>query len=137
MKIAIVSAPYYQAVARELLLGAEEALNAADAEVTVFEVAGALEIPGAIARLADRGYFDGFIALGCVIRGETSHYDVVAGESARALMDLTVTRRLAIGNGILTTEDMDQALERARRHRLNKGRDAVCGCLSLINIAKA
>lgn len=137
MRIALVCAPYYKQVSDELEAGAREALAPLKAEVERYEVAGALEIPGAIARLAATGRFDGFVALGCVIRGETAHFDIVAGESARGLMDLTIREKLAIGNGILTTEDMDQALVRARRHQLNKGRDAVMGCVSLMDIAKA
>ena len=79
---------------------------------------------------------DGYVALGCVIRGETSHYDIVAGESSRALMDLAVERRLAIGNGILTVEDERQAWARARRAELDKGGGAAQACLAMIAIAR-
>ena len=83
---------------------------------------------------ADSGRYDGFLALGCVIRGETSHYDYVCGESARGLMDLSITRRLAIGYGILTVENGDQAWARARVSEKNKGRDAAEACLAMVNL---
>ena len=83
---------------------------------------GALEIPPAIAMASERGRYDGYVALGCVIRGETSHYDIVAGESARALMNLAVERGLPIGNGILTVDTGDQAMVRAKVSEKNKAR---------------
>src|SRR4051812_17950677 len=91
---------------------------------------GALEIPAAIALAAD--HYDGFIALGCVIRGETYHFEIVANESARGLMELSVHRGLCIGNGILTVENEEQALGRARRDESDKGGDAARACLALI-----
>lgn len=132
MRVALVTARYYEDVSRELEAGASLYLADQGARVDLIEVPGALEIPGAIARLADTLRYEGYVALGCVIRGETSHYDIVAGESARAIMDLTVTRKLAIGNGILTTENRDQALVRARLSQKNKGADAARACLSLM-----
>lgn len=132
--VLIVEARYYEAVSELLAKGALAALDAADARVARVQVPGALEIPGAIA-LAEReapGRYDGYVALGCVIRGETSHYDIVAGESARALMDLTLFDGVALGNGILTTETEEQALRRADPAGKNKGRDAVEACLALI-----
>src|ERR1051326_8293249 len=91
---------------------------------------GALEIPGAIKLAA--GHYDGFVALGCVIRGETYHFEIVANESSRGLMNLTVRDGLAIGNGILTVEDEEQALVRARAENGGKGGDASRACLALI-----
>jgi 6,7-dimethyl-8-ribityllumazine synthase len=95
-------------------------------------VPGALEIPGAIKLAA--GSYDGFVALGCVIRGETYHFEIVANESARGIMDLTVRDGLAVGNGILTVEDEDQALVRARAEKGGKGGDAARACLSLMSL---
>ena len=123
--MALVEARFYEEISDELAAGALAALKAAGATVERISVPGALEIPAAIAMLAARPARagrrpDGYVALGCVIRGETSHYDIVAGESSRALMDLAVERRLAIGNGILTVEDERQAWARDRKStRLN------------------
>ncbi|WP_421791720.1 6,7-dimethyl-8-ribityllumazine synthase [Hyphobacterium sp.] len=127
-RILIVVAPYYNEISDALLAGAKAALG--EAEVEIVEVPGALEIPGAIATaVKSRARFDGFVALGCVIRGETSHYDYVAGESARALMDLTL-EGIAVGNGILTVENRDQAMVRARDK--DKGGDAAKAALAMI-----
>ncbi|CAK9075841.1 6, partial [Durusdinium trenchii] len=116
----LTTAPQKIEVSDALLAGARAALDAAEVEIA--EVPGALEIPGAIASaVKSRTRFDGYVALGCVIRGETSHYDYVAGESARALMDLTL-EGVAIGNGILTVENRDQAMARAADR--DKGGDA-------------
>ena len=128
--ILIVEAPYYREIADKLSVGAIAALEAAGATFEVKSVPGALEIPAVISLYGER--FDGFVALGCVVRGQTSHYDIVAGESARAIMDLTVGRNLAIGNGILTVDSQQQALVRADPEQKNKGRDAVAACLALI-----
>jgi len=122
----IVEARFYADLADELVAGAIEAIEAAGGTWDRVEVPGALEIPAAIS-MADAGAsksYDGYVALGCVIRGETSHYDYVCGESARALQDLGVQDLLAVGNGILTVEDYDQAWARAYRSKKNKGADA-------------
>ena len=132
--ILIVEAPYYEHVARELASGAIAALETAGATYERLEVPGALEIPVAIAMASEASRYDGFVALGCVIRGETSHYDIVAGESARAIMDLATVRGLAIGNGILTVDTEAQALARARTSERNKGADAAAACLSLVAV---
>lgn len=95
-------------------------------------VPGALEIPGAIRQAA--GLYDGFVALGCVIRGETYHFEIVSNESARGLMDLAVREGLCIGNGILTVENEEQAVIRAAPDRGNKGGDAAKACLALIQL---
>ena len=128
-RVLIAISRYYKHISDELELGAMEALEAAGAKVTVMEVPGAFELPGLIAMAADSGRFDGAVALGCVIRGETSHYDYVCGESARGLMDLIVQRRQAIENG-------DQAWVRADRKQKNKGKDAAEACLSMIKFRK-
>jgi len=135
-RILIVTSRYYEHITLELEAGAGEVLAGAEAVVETIEVPGALEVPGAIAMAADARRYDGFIALGCVIRGETSHYDYVCGESARGLMDLTIDRRLAIGNGILTVENETQALARADRKRKNKGADAANACLAMIKLRR-
>ena len=132
--ILIVDSPYYTDVNTHLKNGTIAALEAAGATHEIISVPGALEIPAAIVLGADSGKFEGFIALGCVIRGETSHYDIVAGESARAIMDLTINDGLAIGNAILTCENMDQAIVRADPAQKNKGKDAVDAVLALIKI---
>lgn len=132
-RILIVTSRYYEDVTLELEQGVIETLDGASAVHQMIEVPGAFEIPGAIAMAADTMMYDGYIALGCVIRGETSHYDYVCGESARGLMNLSVERRLAIGYGILTVENHDQAMVRARRDQKNKGRDAAEACLAMVN----
>jgi len=139
----IVEAPYYTAIAEELRAGAVEALVAEGATYEVVQVPGAFEIPAAIAHAAglhvQSGYarprpYDGFVALGCVIRGETTHYDYVCGESARGLQDLALRHGLAIGFGILTTENGDQAWARAARDKKNKGAEAVRAALAMIRL---
>lgn len=124
--ILIVEARFYADLADELVAGATEAIEAAGGTWERVNVPGALEIPAAIS-MADAGdakHYDGYVALGCVIRGETSHYDYVCGESARALQDMAVQDLVAIGNGILTVENHDQAWARASREQKNKGADA-------------
>jgi 6,7-dimethyl-8-ribityllumazine synthase len=131
-RILIVESRYYDGIATSLLDGATAALDLAKAQFERITVSGALEIPPAIlfASQSDRGY-DGYVALGCVIRGETYHFEIVAGESARGLMDLGL-QGLCIGNGILTVENEKQAEIRARRDGGDKGGDAARACLSLI-----
>lgn len=135
-RVLLAVSRYYKHIADELEAGAMEVLEAAGAKVTVMEVPGAFELPGLIAMAADSGRFDGAVALGCVIRGETTHYDYVCGESARGLMDLIVQRRQAIGYGILTVENEAQALVRADRKQKNKGADAANACLAMIKFRK-
>ena len=134
--ILLVVAPYYRHIAAELERGAIEALDAAGASYERIDVPGAFEIPAAI-RLASRRKgrgFDGYVALGCVIRGETTHYDYVCGESARGLQDLALQDGLAIGYGILTVENEKQALARAGREKKNKGGEAARACLAMIEL---
>jgi 6,7-dimethyl-8-ribityllumazine synthase len=138
-RILIVEARFYEHISNALLDGATAALDAAGARFERVQVPGALEIPTAVAFAAragmeDANQFDGYVALGCVIRGETYHFEIVANESARGLTDLGLTQHLCIGNGILTVENEEQALERAARDQLDKGGDAVRACLALINL---
>jgi 6,7-dimethyl-8-ribityllumazine synthase len=135
--ILIVEAPYYTHIAAHLRTGAERALKTAGATHEVVSVPGAFEIPAAIgmaARSAER--FDGFVALGCVIRGETTHYDHICAESARGLQDLATRDGLAIGYGILTVEKEAQALARASAEERDKGGEAVRACLSLVHLKR-
>ena len=131
-RVLIVEARFYPHISDALLEGASQVLEEAGASFDVMTVPGALEIPGAI-KLAAASY-DGFVALGCVIRGETYHFEIVANESARGIMDLTVRDGLAVGNGILTVEDEDQALVRTRAEKGGKGGDAARACLSLMGL---
>ena len=134
-KILIVESRYYDDIATALLDGATAALERARARFERITVTGALEIPPAIllAAQGDRGY-DGYVALGCVIRGETYHFEIVAGESARGLMDLGLQHGLCVGNGILTVDDEKQAEARARRDGGDKGGHAARACLSLVEV---
>jgi 6,7-dimethyl-8-ribityllumazine synthase len=137
--VMIVEARFYAELADELVRGAEAVLKAAGATWERFAVPGAFEIPAAIALgshaskagLARRA-FEGYVALGCVVRGETTHYDYVCGESARGLQDLAVQQGLAIGYGILTVDTMDQAWARARVAEQDKGGDAAQACLAMV-----
>ncbi|MBV6632742.1 MAG: 6,7-dimethyl-8-ribityllumazine synthase [Alphaproteobacteria bacterium] len=137
----IIEARYYEDVSDKLLAGATEAIERFGASYEVYTVPGALEIPSGIryaVRSMDyftaRRRFDGYVALGCVIRGETSHYDVVCNESARGLYQLAMQYTLAIGNGILTVENEEQAIERADPARKNKGGEAANACIDLIKL---
>ncbi len=133
----IVEARFYDDLSDAMLEGAKAALDEAGASYDVVTVMGALEVPGAIA-MADNGNekYDGYVALGVIIRGETYHFDIVANESARAIMDLTVKKRLCIGNGILTTENDAQAWARARKSELDKGGFAARAALAMIALKK-
>ena len=138
IRILIVEARFSDDLADALLEGATQALSAYGAEYDVVTVPGALEIPGAIALAEDAGHkpagkqYDGYVALGCVIRGETYHFEIVSNESARGIMDLAIGKRLCIGNGILTTEDDEQAWARARFSEGDKGGGAARAALSMI-----
>ena len=137
--ILIVEARYYAHIANYLLDGATAALSAGGASFERVTVPGALEIPAAIlfaAKMSEGAgkTYDGFVALGCVIRGETYHFEIVAGESARGLMDLGLHHGVCIGNGILTVENEEQALVRATPTGGDKGGDAARACLALINL---
>ncbi|MEO9337236.1 6,7-dimethyl-8-ribityllumazine synthase [Mesorhizobium sp. SB112] len=137
-KLLIIEARFYDDLADALLDGAKAALDAAGATYDVITVPGALEIPAVISFALTGGEeYDGFVALGCVIRGETYHFDIVANESCRALMDLAVQESLAIGNGILTVENDEQAWVRAKRSEGDKGGFAARAALTMINIQKS
>jgi 6,7-dimethyl-8-ribityllumazine synthase len=135
--ILVVEARYYAPINDLLLAGARAMLERHGCRIETAIVPGALEIPPAVALARRCGRFDGFVALGCVIRGETTHYDLVATESCRGLMDLGIREGALIGNGILTVENEAQALARAEGGRRGKGADAVRACLSLIGHARA
>lgn len=132
--ILIVEGRFYAEISDALADGAIDALKKAGATYDRLEVPGALEIPAAIsfAIQSATASYDGFVALGCVIRGETTHYDYVCAESARGLMELTLSRNAAIGNGILTVENGDQAWARADKARKNKGGAVAEACLRMI-----
>ena len=130
-RILIVEARFYAHLNDMLIAGARAALEAAGHEVEVLTVPGALEIPGAIALAAEADLYDGFVAIGVVIRGETYHFEIVAGESARAIMALTMDG-IAIGNGILTVENEAQALVRADPGQKDKGGEAAKAALALM-----
>lgn len=129
--ILIVEARFYAHLNDMLIAGAKAALTAAGHDVEVLTVPGALEIPGAIALAAESDQYDGFVAIGVVIRGETYHFEIVAGESARAIMALTMDG-IAIGNGILTVENEAQALVRADPAQKDKGGEAAKAALALM-----
>ncbi len=140
-RILIVEARFYEDVADELFAGAKAVIDEAGGSCDRVQVPGVFEIPTAIAiaiegqhRPAGGVSFDGFVALGCVIRGETSHYDIVAGESARGLMNLSIRHELAAGNGILTVDTKAQADVRAARDGKDKGGDAARACLAMMDV---
>jgi 6,7-dimethyl-8-ribityllumazine synthase len=138
--ILIVEARFYPDISDELLRGATAALGAAGATFDRVEVPGVFEIPGAIrmavAATDSTPKYDGYLALGCVIRGETTHYDIVANESARALQSLVCEFALALGFGVLTVENEAQAWARARVAEMNKGAEAARACLAMIDLKR-
>ncbi|MFZ4122137.1 MAG: 6,7-dimethyl-8-ribityllumazine synthase [Caulobacterales bacterium] len=137
-RILLVAAPYYRAVTDMMAQSAARWLQAAGATTDRIDVPGAFEIPAAIAlQAASQRGFDGYVALGCVVRGETSHYDYVCGETARALMDLSVQRGLAIGYGILTVESLAQAQERADPTKRDKGAEVARAVAAIIAMKRA
>ena len=133
----VVEARFYAEISDMLLTGATRALGEVGATFDRVTVPGALEIPAAIRLAIAGGGYDAFVALGCVIRGETSHYDIVAGESARGLLELGVHHGALIGNGILTTDTGAQARLRADPDGKNKGGDAVKAALALLQIRRS
>ena len=141
VRILIVEARFYEDIADALLAGATRALQKAGAVFDRVSVPGSLEVAPAIAIAADAAErsgrpYDGAVALGCVIRGETLHFEIVSQESARALLELSVARRLPIGNGILTVDTNAQAWTRARPEEADKGGDAVWAALSLVRLKR-
>ena len=134
--ILVVDAPYYSEISASLMEGVTAELNAAEATYDYVAVPGVLEIPAAIAMAIDSGtHYDGYIVIGCVIRGETTHYDIVANESARALMDLTIEHRLALGNGIQTVENEAQAWARAKvSGKKQRGAERLKAALAMVSL---
>lgn len=140
-RVLVVEARFYDGIADALLDGATAHLDAAGCEYEVVTVPGALELPTAIALLADAAAekgapYDAVVALGTVIRGETTHYEIVSNESARALLDLSVARKLPLGNGVLTVENEAQAYARARRSEMDKGGGAAEAALVLLRLKR-
>lgn len=141
-RILVVEARFYDDIADALLAGATRALEKAGAAIERVTVPGALEIPAAIVMAlaaADRAGrpFDGAVALGCVIRGDTIHFEIVSQESARGLMDLSIALRLPLGNGILTVDTEQQAWERARPEEADKGGDAARAALAMLRLKRS
>jgi 6,7-dimethyl-8-ribityllumazine synthase len=142
VRLLIVEARFYDHIADALLAGATAVLDAAGATYDRITVPGALEIPGAIAMAADapknkKAPYDGYVALGCVIQGETYHFEIVSNESARGLMDLTVQRQFAIGNGILTVDTEAQAQARIGGAHGHKGTDAAKAALAMVALKRS
>ena len=133
-KILIIQADFYKEISALLLEGAINKIAATGHDYEVITVPGALEIPAVIAFAKDTNFYDGYVALGCVIRGETTHYDYVCSESARGLNELAIKEKLAIGNGILTVENEAQALERADFRKKNRGGFVANACLEMIKL---
>ena len=140
-RILLVEARYYDDIADLLLAGAMKELQSAGAAVEQISVPGSLEVPIAIALALEvaakkRRPYDGVVALGCVIRGDTIHFEIVSNESARSLMDLAITRNVPIGNGIITVDTEVQALGRARMEEQDKGGDAARAALALVRLER-
>lgn len=131
VKLLIVVAPYYKEIADQLVLGAQAEIESTGGLWELVEVPGALEIPTAIAIAQRKLDFDGFVALGCVVRGETTHYDTVCNDSSRALQLLGL-QGICVGNGILTVENLRQARDRAKVDKQNKGGGAAAAALHLV-----
>ena len=141
VRILIVEARYYDDLADALLDGAMKVLEGAHAEVERISVPGSLEIPAAIAMAIDAGRrrrrpYDGIVALGCDIRGDTIHFEIVSQESARGLMALSMAHALPIGNGIITVNTQSQAFARARMEEMDKGGDAARAALALVRVKR-
>ncbi len=135
-RLLLVAAPFYRAIADDLIAGARAVLDSIGARHELIEVPGSLELPVAIRLAAETGAWEGYVALGCVIRGETSHYELVCNESARGITLLGVERGLAVGNGILTVENRAQAEARADPAGMDKGGGAAAAALHLIALAR-
>ena len=134
-KVLIVGAGFYRHIYDLQLAGARAALEAGGHKHELVEVPGALEIPAAISMAAETGAYDAYVALGCVIRGETYHFEIVSNESARGIMALTLDG-IPVGNGILTVENEEQALVRADPAKKNKAGEAVAAALALLELRK-
>jgi 6,7-dimethyl-8-ribityllumazine synthase len=137
VRLLVIDARFHEAIADELVAGALARIEQAKAKADRLSVPGALEIPIAAAIALGSGRYDGVVALGCVIRGDTEHFGIVAYESAHALMRLGVEKKIAVANGILTVENEEQAWARARRGEGDKGGEAAAAALALVRIARA
>ncbi len=140
-RVLVIEARYYEDIAEALWEGVKAVLDEARVVYERFEVPGALEIPQGIVLAVDAAAakgrrYEGVVALGCVIRGETSHYDIVAGESARGVLEIAITNALPIGNGILTVDNEAQAWKRASKDQLDKGGAAARAALALIGLKR-
>ena len=137
-KVLLVCSPYYKEITDNLILGASKVFEVNNVEYKILNVPGALEIATAIKLIyeksKDKPVFNGFVALGCVIRGETFHFEVVSYQSAISLYNLSIKYSIPIGNGILTVENKNQAIIRSDPNKLNKGSGAAQACISLMNI---
>ena len=137
-KVLLVCSPYYQNITNNLIEGATKVLKSYSVEYKILNGPGALEIAPAIKLVIDKSIkeplFNGFVALGCIIKGETYHFEIVANESSRALTDLSLNYSIPIGNGILTVSNFEQAIKRSDPLQSDKGADAAKACISLINI---
>jgi 6,7-dimethyl-8-ribityllumazine synthase len=136
-KLLVIDARFHEAIADELVAGALARIQEAKAKADRISVPGALEIPIAASIAIGSGRYDGVVALGCVIRGETEHFGIVSYESAHALMRLGVDKKIAVANGILTVENEEQAWTRAKRSEGDLGGAAASAALALIRIARA
>ena len=132
----IIEARYYDAIGDLLLTGARNAIEAQGGVVEIVNVPGALEIPPAVRIIAANGHYAGAIALGCVIRGETYHFEIVSNESSRGLMDIGIEQQFPIGNGILTVENEEQAIVRADPAQGDKGGDAARAAVVLYDLKR-
>ena len=135
-KILIVESRFYKHISDMLLEGAIDEVKKNNCEYEVITVPGAFEVPAVISFASKTNRYDGYVALGCVIRGETTHYDYVCAESARGLNDLAIKNNLAIGYGIITVENEAQAIARADIKQKNKGGFAAMACLKMMEIKK-
>ncbi len=135
VRLLIVVAPFYRDIADHLIAGAQAEIEASNATCDLIEVPGALEVPTAITIAERLGNFDGYVALGCVIRGETTHYETVCNDSSRGIMLLGM-QGLCVGNGILTVENRDQAVARADPAQMNKGAGAAAAALHLVALTR-
>ena len=133
-KILIIFSNYYEDITEALMAGATEVIQSAKMEFDTIEVPGVLELPAALAMAVKSGKYQGYVILGCVIRGETTHYEIVSNESARAIMALACEHRLALGNGIQTVENRDQAWARASLEGKNNGGGAAKAALMMIKV---
>lgn len=140
-RVLIVRAPYYRAIVDGMTAGAQRLIARAGGESAIEDVAGAFELPQAI-RIVLRGMaaggprWDGFVALGCVVRGETDHYDHISREAHRGLMDVALQYGIALGTGVLTVHTEAQAIARASADRFNKGAEAAAACLTQIALMR-